>query len=577
MPQVGRLAFGCFDPVCVDQNASVQEALQIMIENDFSQLPVINARKLPIGLITYESIVKASQNFGLRLDQLHVSNAIANVKSFSLEEDLYDLLDQLKVDNAVLIDGADEHFGIVTTFDSTEFFRRRAEDMMRVEDIEGLVKEFILQVFTNDDTEIDQEKLATAIIDSSGVRKELSKKYKQAVSEYLHLTGQVNPNIDPNAAEKSFVRLYNEESSKEFTDLTLNEYIDLLLYKNVWDIYQQVFNIDIGAARHLLGGVRDTRNFLAHFHGEITSAQREQLKFCVDWLERCKTQYDRKVIEEVIQLQELLSDAARIVNEIKPVDEFLSQKESRYAPLAINLNAQSIESDSVTFSFKEIEMMIDGDLPASAREHRTWWANDPESHSQSQQWLDVGWRVSQVNILEEKVTFTRIKAREKKYIQFFGALQAKIRKIKGFPFKDVSPDGHSWIVLASLPPGKPQRAIIACSFTRGGRLRLELYIDTGDKKINKKVFDLIATEVPPVYERLDNILWGEAGGRLLDFVETERMDDRRASRIATYKGGSIDGTSEELKELQDWVADNILEFYKIIGQPAITAINTIEG
>ena len=349
--QVDKLTVGCFDPICVDQNATVQEALQIMIENDFSQLPVINERKLPIGLITYESIVKASLNFGLRLDQLQVSNAIANVKSFSLEEDLYDLLDQLKVDNAGLIDVAGEHFSIVTTFDSTELFRRRAEDMMRVEDVEVLVKEFILLAFTNDDTEIDQEKLAAAIIDSSGIRKELSKKYKQAVSEYLHMAGQVNPNIDLDAAEKSFVRLYNEESSKEFTDLTLNEYIDLLLYKNVWDIYQQVFNIDIRAARHLLEGVRNTRNFLAHFHGEITSAQREQLKFCVDWLERCKIQYDRKVIKEIIQSQELPSDAVRKVDEIKPVDESLSQKESRYAPLAISLNAQSIENDSVTFSF----------------------------------------------------------------------------------------------------------------------------------------------------------------------------------------------------------------------------------
>jgi hypothetical protein len=97
---------------------------------------------------------------------------------------------------------------------------------------------------------------------------------------------------------------------------------------------------------------------------------------------------------------------------IVPTEEVLGPDDSRYAPLAIWLQSRLSSEDRVQLAFVEVEEIIGGPLPASARTHRAWWANDPVGHVQSQQWLDVGWRVAPINMTEEKVTFARIRERK---------------------------------------------------------------------------------------------------------------------------------------------------------------------
>jgi hypothetical protein len=57
----------------------------------------------------------------------------------------------------------------------------------------------------------------------------------------------------------------------------------------------------------------------------------------------------------------------------------------------------------VRLSFSDIEAVV-GQLPASAREHRPWWAND-KTHSQASAWLEAGYRVAQVDLPGEVVWF----------------------------------------------------------------------------------------------------------------------------------------------------------------------------
>ena len=45
----------------------------------------------------------------------------------------------------------------------------------------------------------------------------------------------------------------------------------------------------------------------------------------------------------------------------------------------------------------------------------------------------------------------------------------------------------------------------------------------------------------------------------------ERLDDHRASRIAVVRQGSIDGDSETLKEIEDWMIDKLLDFKRVFG------------
>ena len=124
-------------PVCVSPADHVQRALDLMIEHDFSQLPVVDPGKCALGMVTHQSILRALRNFRVKIEELRVSSAIVQADKYHSEDDLFDLLDRLRDTYAVLIvDSQDKLVGIVTTYDLTEYFRRRAEDMMLVEDIE---------------------------------------------------------------------------------------------------------------------------------------------------------------------------------------------------------------------------------------------------------------------------------------------------------------------------------------------------------------------------------------------------------------------------------------------------------
>ncbi len=87
------------------------------------------------------------------------------------------------------------------------------------------------------------------------------------------------------------------------------------------------------------------------------------------------------------------------------------------------------------------------------------------------------------------------------------------------------------------------------AFATGGRVRVELYIDVGETDKNKKLFDWL-------FEKKENIE-SEIGEPL----EWERLDTRRASRIAVYREGSID-EPETLKEIHSWAVQELLKFRK---------------
>ena len=50
-------------PVTIQANASVRGALEIMIENDFSQLPIVDDHRFPQGIVSSNSILRGIVNF----------------------------------------------------------------------------------------------------------------------------------------------------------------------------------------------------------------------------------------------------------------------------------------------------------------------------------------------------------------------------------------------------------------------------------------------------------------------------------------------------------------------------------
>jgi hypothetical protein len=58
-------------------------------------------------------------------------------------------------------------------------------------------------------------------------------------------------------------------------------------------------------------------------------------------------------------------------------------------------------------TFREIEAVIGRPLPASARRHRPWWANDATGHAHARAWLDAGYRTEEVDMAGEKLVFAQ--------------------------------------------------------------------------------------------------------------------------------------------------------------------------
>jgi CBS domain-containing protein len=577
---VRHLIEGREPPLSVKPDDSVKHALELMWQHDYSQLPVVDDEKRPLGMITHQSILRTQRYLGPCVDDLLVSSAMSKHQSFRPDDDLFDLLDRLKDESALLIvNGDGKLIGIVTGYDSTEYFRQRSEDMLRVRDIEDMVKELIRAAFSGPSGQLDEVKINAAVAASTGHRGQLQGRYLNAVRHFVKLSDKEDPHLDKKAIDESFAILAPMEKAKPFDRLSLQEYIDILLHHDHQHFCRQIMGLDPKQARIMLDGVRETRNMLAHFRDEeITPTQRDQLQFCNDLLNRIlerskrhpqlgfeelsvvaegRTQYQIGAGSKEGAKDQITKGQAASIG---PGDEALGPNDSRYAPLALWLQGRPRGEDRVQVSFEQIEGIIDSKLPRSARLHREWWANDSTSHVQSQEWLGAGWRASYINLTEEQVVFTRIRERESAYIAFFGALLSKLHKSAPFRIKEISPDGQCWITIASLPALGPKVAHFSFSFARGKRFRIELYIDTGDQAKNKAVFDELFNK--------KNEIEAKAGASFA----FERLEGRRASRIAVYHEGEISDSDAKLLELQDWAVDTMIRFNAASRGPAHDAI-----
>jgi predicted transcriptional regulator len=141
---VKDLIAGRPEPITTSRNASVQDALRAMIDGDFSQLPVVDSDGTAEGMITSDSITRALSHFDLTIKEMRVFHAMTqDVPTYYPEDELFGLLDDLKNTYAVLaIDNNKRVIGIVTSYDTTEYFRRRGEDVMLLEDIETMLKDY---------------------------------------------------------------------------------------------------------------------------------------------------------------------------------------------------------------------------------------------------------------------------------------------------------------------------------------------------------------------------------------------------------------------------------------------------
>jgi len=473
----------------------------------------------------------------LSLADLQVVDAMLTTpRLYYLDDDLFDLLDALQEHNAVLIaDREKVLLGIITTWDVMAYFRTRSEALMRIEDIESTIKELIRNACTNADGNLDEKVLKHCIAD-------ITRKQRDS-----------------------------NEKPPEFEELTLSQYIHLLLHSHIWDKIRPVFGNNREILRKNLDDIREIRNLLTHFRDEPTAQQRQKIQIFNDWLNRrVQTwQSDQRHPENLLQYldgRQIFStdrpetSAAPLSGENQatveagcPPEIEVAEAEgnrNRYAALADWLQNRPDDVEQVNMTFNQIEEIIQSALPASAYRHRAWWANDSVAHSHSRQWLEAGWRTSFINLDEQRVEFTRIRERKELYIRFFNRLMDALEKKSDFPLEKTRPQGQSWLVVKRLPCSICKGGTIAFvfSFSRDRRFRTELYIDAGDQALSKNIFDRLYAHQQTLEDELGKLCW-------------ERLDHRRASRIAIYQTVHIQETDNH-DQLIEWAVNTMPRFYR---------------
>jgi CBS domain-containing protein len=551
-------------PVTTKMEQRLLDALAVMQQHDFSQLPIIDDDDRQVGIITAERILRTQRNLGAPLDTLFVQHAATNAATVAPDDRLFDVFDLFAKYPAVLVvDSQQKLMGIITPWDAAYHLQERAEDLMLIEDIEKAVKEHILASFTDrQNGQLQQEFLDQAIINMVDRRATNKKNLFNALNKYLNKVKIQHAPLADQVYESFSDFVGQAPKKKGFDDLTLGQYIDLLLNDERWANYGKTFRLEATYIRKLLNDVREIRNKLAHFREDITTEEREVLRYCRDL-------FDRHPVP-VFTLSE--ADKANLVakndnleTDLQPTDDELKPGESRYAQLALYLQSRSASDERIELTFEQIEGILNGPLPASAREHRSWWANDSVGHVQSQQWLDAGWRVARINLTEGRITFARAEERRQQYIRFFSAAINELQRLNAFQMRAASPAGVSWITIAELPrDGIRHPLSLGLSFSRGKRFRVELYIDTGDAGKNKHIFEILYSQRDAIERDLGQPLaW-------------EKLESKRGSRIALYSDGHIDQSEDRLVMLQEWAVAQIIQLERAIADRAEAAAAEVE-
>lgn len=150
---------------------------------------------------------------------------------------------------------------------------------------------------------------------------------------------------------------------------------------------------------------------------------------------------------------------------------------------------------------------------------------------------------------QHKVKAGTISARSEAYRNYFQQLIDDLREKHKFTGARVG-QPQSWYSFSSGISG----IYYSSSFAQADLVRAEIYIDLGDGQKNKRLFDQLIVD----RETIENEF-----GESLDW---QRLDNRRACRIAVYRPGGIDSAPDRLQEIRSWTIEQLLKLKKVFGK-----------
>ena len=134
------------EPLIVRHQETVRDALVKMVEHDFSQLPVIDSEGTLTGIISEQTVSRQYYHLddAVSLLNLTVDHCQEEAVTLSVEDaNLFEILERLKNNYAVVITSGKIPVGIITDYDTTHFFRDWSEGLIRIQNIELTLRKYI--------------------------------------------------------------------------------------------------------------------------------------------------------------------------------------------------------------------------------------------------------------------------------------------------------------------------------------------------------------------------------------------------------------------------------------------------
>lgn len=211
--RIARLKSAHTMPVSLGPDATVSEAITVMMKHEFSQLPVMVGERTVKGLISWKSLGK---RLAMEKECTLVRDAMESVHVIDLDTSLFDAIPLIAKNDCVLVRDAENKIrGIMTPFDVSLTFVELGEAFLLLGEIENLIRDMI-------DGRFSQSELEEA--------------------------------RDPLDADRPL---------NDVSDLNFGGYVRLLQKPEAWDKLRS--KLDRGTFVRYLEGVRVIRNNTMHF------------------------------------------------------------------------------------------------------------------------------------------------------------------------------------------------------------------------------------------------------------------------------------------------------------------------
>lgn len=234
-------------PVCIASDARIGDALKLMTENRFGQLPVLAADGRLLGLITQQGL--AGLYFHTQgaapLLKMPVHHALEAAATLGAEDDLFKAVEALAVPRtpAVVVTEAGRPIGLLSGKDMTHFFRSLFEGIILAEEIELILRDYTAKAFP------DEAALNAAAMAAFG-------------------PGPNNPNL----------------SRRNPYKLSFGDRMQMMCAAPNWERLEPVLGPQT-VFLALMNRVREVRNQMMHFRGQMDPLEFDALARAYTWLQ----------------------------------------------------------------------------------------------------------------------------------------------------------------------------------------------------------------------------------------------------------------------------------------------------